>query len=84
MKEIKVKIHLPKELTVNIPTLGKVELDDVLEIISKDGKKLINRVIADGVLRAFQDKHRKLIGKVIEEIMYEKEDEIKDLLKLKL
>jgi len=82
MKEVKIKIHLPEELTVHIPTLSEIDLDSVLEIIAKDGKELIYRTIRDGVLDAFRGKHEKLIGSVVKRLMDEKEDEIKKILEI--
>jgi hypothetical protein len=82
MKEVKIKIRLPKELTVHIPTLSEVDLDSVLEIIAIDGKKLINQTITDRVLTAFLEKHDKLIGKVVGRLMEEKEEEIKKILEI--
>ena len=82
MNELKLKIQIPNEVTVHIPSFSDIDLEVVLRAIYKDGKALIERVVKDRVLMAFQEKHEKLIGKAVEELMAEKEDEIKKVIGL--
>lgn len=83
MKNTKIKINLPKQLTINIPSLGEIPLENVMEIIAKDGKDYIYRMIEQRVIEAFAKKHEKRIGKAVRDLMAEKEDEILKILNLK-
>ena len=82
MNELKIKIKLPSMVTVHMPSFGDVDLVAVMEVLAKDGRQLILRVIKDRVLEEFQKKHEKLIGKAVKTLMAEKEEEIKKILEI--
>ena len=80
MKEVKVKIQIPSEVTVNIPTFSEVPLEMVGEAIAKNGVKLIQEVIMERVLARFVHEHEEYIQARVESLIEEKRDEIKKLL----
>jgi hypothetical protein len=80
MREVKVKIALPSEVTVNIPSLSEVPLEDVLVCIGSHGTKLIQEIIRDRVLARFIAEHEEYIQQEVENLLEEKRDEIKKLL----
>ena len=80
MKEIKVKISLPAEVTVNIPSFSEVPLQDVAKAIAGNGVKLIQSIIADRVMEKFVAEHEDYIQDEIERLVEEKRDEIKAIL----
>ncbi len=80
MKEVIVKIKLPEQVTVHIPTFSDIGLEGVLDVIARDGRRLIEETITDRVLETFVKKHEKLIGKKVKELVSEKEEEIKKLI----
>lgn len=83
LKNLKIKIGLPAEITLNIPSLNDIELEDCMHYVSQQGVKYIKDVIKDKVLQRFVEIHKPLIGDVVERLVNEKSDEIKKLLELK-
>jgi len=82
MKNIKIKLKLPEEIIVNIPTLSNIELENVLELINIEGKNLIYRKVQELAIEKFLEKHQKLIKetakKVLEKIENELENELEN------
>ena len=80
MSLIKVRIKLPEEVTVNIPSFSDVEFDDVADAIANHGVKLMKETIERRVIDRFIQEHEPYIQKEVERLVEEKRDEFKKLL----
>ena len=83
METLKVKIKMPSELTLHIPTLSDPDLESIMRIISTRGVQSIQETISDMVIEEFAKKHEKLIGSAVRKLLDEKEEDIKKLIGLK-
>ncbi len=81
MEELKVKIKLPAEITVNIPALTDLDTEYVFKLLAKEGMQYIRETINDLVIDAFIKKNGKFIRGLATKIYEEKQEEMREILK---
>lgn len=78
MNEFKIKLKLPSEVVVNIPTFSDITLESCFKVAMNDGVKLIESVLAREIAQEILKKHRKKFKGLVTKGLFSVEDEIVD------
>ena len=78
MNELKIKLKLPSEVVVHIPTFSDITLESCLKVAMNDGVRLIESVLAREIAQAILKKHRKKFKDLVTKGLFSAEDEIVD------
>jgi len=80
MKEVKLEIKLPETVTVHIPSFSNISMEDVINVLAKDGVNLIKETVKRRVLEEFVKRHESYIQEQVSILLDEKSEEITKLL----
>lgn len=76
MNETKIKLKLPAEVVVHIPTLSDMDLEKCFEIAAKDGMRLIESTIAKMIAEEIVKGSKKRIEALVQKKLTEHGEEI--------
>ena len=74
--ETKIRLKLPAEVTIHIPSFSDITLEHCFEIAAKDGVRLIERTIAEMIAKEVLKRHSARIEKLVNQKTSEIEDSI--------